>query len=269
MPVTDLVDRVNRKAMRSGEVVKAYSRWNELSAPERVLFERVSAEMKGQPILDIGVGGGRTTPGLLSISKDYTAIDNSDVMLATCRERFPGVKFLLMDARDMTAFDAQSFALVTFACNGIGMVNQEDRLKILREAYRVMRPGGIFLFSSHNRNCPDHDAGMVLPEFEMLPNTSLWKLAGDLAQFAYRASVRRRNYRRLSKQDIRTREYSIINDRCHDYSVMMYYITLQNQRLQLESIGFQRNAEAYDLDGHRIPDDGDTTGSSIMYLARK
>ena len=90
LETTDSVDRINRKAMRSGEAVAAYSRWNELSAPERVLFERVAAEMKGQPILDIGVGGGRTTPPLLSISKDYTGIDYSDGMLAACREKFPG-----------------------------------------------------------------------------------------------------------------------------------------------------------------------------------
>ena len=169
----------------------------------------------------------------------------------------------------MAAFDVQSFALVTFACNGLGMVNQEDRLKILREVYHVMQPGGIFLFSSHNQHCPDHDAGMVLPEFQLLPNTSLPKLARDFVQFAYRTWVSWRNYRRLSKYDIRTPEYSIINDRCHDYSVMTYYINLRNQRLQLESLGFQKDAEAYDLDGHRIPEDGDTTGSSIMYLARK
>jgi hypothetical protein len=46
-------------------------------------------------------------------------------------------------------------------------------------------------------------------------------------------------------------------------------IAHNQQRQQLETLGFQENADAYDLDGHRIPDDGDMSDSSIMYLARK
>ena len=264
-----LMDEINRRAMGSVEAVGAYAQWNELSTPERLLFERVSDEMRNQPILDIGVGGGRTTAPLLSISRDYTGIDYTEKMVASCQQRFPGVKFLLMDARDMAAFDAESFALVTFACNGLGMVNHEDRLKILDEVYRVLKRGGIFLFSNHNQHCPDHDAGMVLPDIQFSPNTSWPKLVGKFALVAYRTGVRWRNYKRFSRLDVRNPEYSIINDRCHDYSVMSYYINYKKQRQQLERLGFQKNAEAYDLDGHRIPDDGDTTDSSIMYLARK
>lgn len=253
--------------MGSGEAIEAYAQWNELSTPERLLFDRVSDEVRDQPILDIGVGGGRTTAPLLSISRNYIGIDYTEKMVAGCRQRFAGVKFLLMDARNM-AFAAASFALVLFACNGIGMVDHEDRLQILREVHRVLKPGGIFLFSNHNQHCPDHDAGMVLPDVQFAPDTSLPKLAGKFVKVAYRTSVRWRNYKRFSKLDVRTQEYSIINDRCHDYAVMSYYINHYQQRRQLEMFGFQKNVEAYDLDGHRIPDDGDTKDSSIMYLAR-
>jgi ubiquinone/menaquinone biosynthesis C-methylase UbiE len=269
LPSTYLIDAINHKAMLTPATISDYAGQDGLNPPERVLLARVSAEMKGQPILDIGVGGGRTTRHLLSISTDYTGIDYSDGMIAVCRRKFHGVKFLLMDARDMGAFAERSFGLVVFSCNGLGMVSHEDRLTILREVHRVLRPGGIFLFDSHNQRCAHHDAGMVFPELEVRLNASPAQLARRFARFAYDSVVRLRNYRRLSKQDVRLPEYSIINDRCHNYSVMLYYVNLQQQRAQLASIGFQRNAEAYDLDGNRIPDGGDTTDSSIMYLVRK
>jgi len=225
--------------------------------------------MKEQPILDIGVGGGRTTSHLLRLSTDYTGIDYSDLMLARCRKKYPGVRFLLMDARDMADFPSQSFALVVFSCNGLGMVSHQDRLKILGEVHRVMRPGGVFLVNAHNQNCPDHNVGMVLPDVQLPPNASFVRIARDLMRAAYLTGIRLWNYRRLSKQEIRLPEYSIINDRCHNYSVMLYYISLRNQRLQLARAGFQKDAEAYDLDGNPIPPGGDVTCSSIMYLARK
>jgi ubiquinone/menaquinone biosynthesis C-methylase UbiE len=95
------IDAINRKAMRSREAIEVYAHWNELSTPERLLFARVSNEMRNQPILDVGVGGGRTTAPLLSISRDYTGIDYTEKMLATCRLRFTGVKFLITDSSNM------------------------------------------------------------------------------------------------------------------------------------------------------------------------
>ena len=43
----------------------------------------------------------------------------------------------------------------------------------------------------------------------------------------------------------------------------------QSQRLRLESVGFEQDAEAYHLDGNHIPPGGEVTGSLIMYLVRK
>ena len=50
---------------------------------------------------------------------------------------------------------------------------------------------------------------------------------------------------------------------------MLYCISLRNQRLQLEKVGFQKEIEAYDLDGNPIPPGGDVTCSSIMLLGSK
>lgn len=269
MTGSDPIDDINHRAMLSAKAVTEYSWQDQLSPPERVLVDRLSAEMKDQPILDMGVGGGRTTAHLLAVSKDYTGIDYSDGMLGTCQRKHPGVKFLLMDARDMAAFPTGSFALALFSCNGIGMVSHADRLKILAEVHRVLRPGGAFLVSSHNTNCPDHDAGLALPEFPTVSMTKPVRAAKALLRYALDSGLRVRNYRRLSKQEIRVPDYSIINDRSQDYGVMLHYISLRKQREQLASVGFAPNAEAYDLHGNQIRDGADTSDSSIMYLARK
>ena len=58
-----------------------------------------------------------------------------------------------------------------------------------------------------------------------------------------------------------------MNDICHNYGVMLYYITLAQQRRQLEDTGFLPNAVAFDCRGRRIADD--TTLDSMALIARK
>ena len=91
-----IVDAVNRRTMLSRDGVNTYS-W----------------QSEGQPVLDLGVGGG-----------DYTGLDYSEPMLAICRKKYPGQRLLPGDAREMPQFPDASFAFVFFSCNGIGMVDQ-------------------------------------------------------------------------------------------------------------------------------------------------
>ena len=65
----------------------------------------------------------------------------------------------------------------------------------------------------------------------------------------------------------RSPEYSIINDVFYDYATMMYYISLEAQRRQLEAIGFRSEAPAFDLSGRIIH--SDTTDNTLTFLARK
>jgi len=267
--MSQVLETLNRSTMRSPSVVADYSTMEALTPPERVAITRAWNAIGDGAILDIGVGAGRTTPHLHALSSSYTGIDYSDEMIATCRRKFPGIRILHMDARDMSAFADGEFALAVFSCNGIGMVDHEGRMRILREVYRVLRPGGYFVMNSHNRDSPDYSAGMVLPDFQFRPGEGIARVARRIARFLWHTATRVRNYRRNSRNEIRGQEYSIINDRCHDYGVMLYYITLENQRKQLVSVGFQEDVEAYDQDGLLVTDGAVCTDSSILYLARK
>ncbi|MDR7067587.1 ubiquinone/menaquinone biosynthesis C-methylase UbiE [Pseudoxanthomonas japonensis] len=263
--MSESIDRINRKTMTTASVVDHYARPWELSRAEQATFDQVAALAKDQPILDLGVGGGRTVPALRRISEDYLGIDYSQGMVDACRQRFPDVRFEFADARALSNVADASIFLAVFSCNGIGMVSHADRLLILREVQRVLRPGGYFVFSTHNRNSPEFKRGFLFPPFDWSFNPL--RLAVRSLRFTGETVQRMRNRRQHHPHEIHTEDYSVINDVCHHYSTMLYYLTLEKQRQQLVDAGFEADAEAYDLSGARVQDG--TTDDSIALIARK
>jgi len=260
-----VIDSINMRTMRSSAAVSTYTHSEGLTPVEQVALGRVAAAARGKPILDIGFGGGRTVDPLLAISTDYLGIDYCQEMVDACRRKHPGVRLQLADARDLSQLQPDSIALAVFSCNGIGMVSHADRLVILAQVHRVLRPGGAFVFSTHNQDCPDHLAGFRFPRFEYSRNPA--RILVRSARFCAQTLIRLRNRRRFHRQDVRTPAYSMINDVCHHYGTMLYYISLAHQREQLEQIGFQPDADAFDRAGNPIT--GECRDSSITLIARK
>ena len=60
-------------------------------------------------------------------------------------------------------------------------------------------------------------------------------------------------------------EYAIINDKCHSYSTMLYYITRANQCKQLEAIGFDEAILTIDQSGCAF--ENETLEDAIFYVA--
>lgn len=105
----------------------------------------------GDTILDLGMGGGRTTPPLLAKASRYVGVDYSQSMVEACRKKFPALEFYCEDASDLKRFDDRSFDVVVFSFNGIDHIRTvESRALCMREVSRVLRPDGRFIFSSHN-----------------------------------------------------------------------------------------------------------------------
>jgi SAM-dependent methyltransferase len=101
-------------------------------------------------VLDLGCGAGRTTAGLAARGFQVVAIDLSRGLLGEARRRYPGLDFREMDATRLTLLDG-SFDAALFSYNGVDCIYPvAARERCLAEVYRVLRPGGIFLFSSHN-----------------------------------------------------------------------------------------------------------------------
>src|SRR5205807_1174027 len=101
-------------------------------------------------VLDIGCGAGRTTVELAQKGYIVKAIDLAPALLAVVRQRAPESSPEIMNATEL-AFPEATFDAVIFSFNGIDCVfPQSDRLKVFAEVRRVLRPGGVFYYSSHN-----------------------------------------------------------------------------------------------------------------------
>jgi len=70
-------------------IVKSYLNDNELQPPEKNVFSKLANFFKDGYVLDIGVGGGRTTKYLQNKVGKYIGIDYSKKMIEACRNRFP------------------------------------------------------------------------------------------------------------------------------------------------------------------------------------
>lgn len=236
----------NAQAYQDPGIVESYRTEETLQAPEIVILQRVAPTVAGRPVLDIGVGAGRTTPHLLALSRDYTALDYSPAMVGLARERFPGVRIVHGDVRDLSAFPAGHFALVVFSFNGLDYISHADRLTALGQMRARLAPGGWLVFSTHNRDA----------HFQ----------ARDATRHPVRALVRRwRNWTRR-RAEIRTDEYAILNDAAHNNRLMTYYIRLERQREQLLTLGPWTELRAFDIEGHEV--DEDPASPWITWLAR-
>lgn len=138
------------------DVVREYASLEFLLPPEQVILDVWAPRLPRARMLDIGVGGGRTTLHFVDRVAEYVGIDCSQAMIAACTSRFgdrlrAGVSFLVADARDLGAFDAESFDVVLFAFQGLDSLSDHgERLGALAEIHRVLAPGGVFAFSSSN-----------------------------------------------------------------------------------------------------------------------
>ncbi|MBS1850859.1 MAG: class I SAM-dependent methyltransferase [Acidobacteria bacterium] len=125
-----------------------YANLNYLTPCEKEIF---TLHLKpGMSILDLGVGGGRTTPYLSSLAGRYVGVDYAPAMVQVCREKFPRLRFEEADAADLSRFASGAFDAVVFSFNGLDVLAVEQRQRCLAECRRVLRSGGVFIFSSHN-----------------------------------------------------------------------------------------------------------------------
>jgi len=136
------------------DVVAEYASFEFLFGSERRLLAELDAEPARGAVLDVGVGGGRTTEGLAQRARSYVGVDVSAPMVEACRRRFDGaalpLHFAVADARRLP-FDAATFDLILFSFNGLDVVGGDgDRARVLLELRRVGRPGARIAFSSSN-----------------------------------------------------------------------------------------------------------------------
>jgi SAM-dependent methyltransferase len=133
------------------------------------------------------------------------------------------------------------------------MVDHQGRLAILQEVRRVLSPGGVFFFSTFNRNSADYTSGFRFPRLPFTANPV--KLGVRLLRFASETAFRFYNRMRYRRHEVRLPDYAIRNDVYHHYRTMLYYISIEAQHKQLRDAGYAGQAVAFDMNGNVVGED--------------
>jgi ubiquinone/menaquinone biosynthesis C-methylase UbiE len=219
---------LNQTTYTAPHIVNYYAQLNKLQPAEQAVFNLLEQQGLELKMLDIGVGGGRTTQHFSKITSEYIGTDYSAQMISACRHRFAAssqtMQFEVCDARDMSQFEDNSFDFILFSFNGIDYASHLDRLKIFQEISRVGKPGSYFFFSSHNLQGLES-------EFEIKNHISLnpLKTYVNLVMFA----LLRFFNRSYTLTQIEAADFAIIRDESHNFQLQTYYIRPKQQIHQL------------------------------------
>ena len=246
---------IDHKTLYNTESIsKDYAARDYLEPAERAVIEILDSSISSMKMLDMGVGGGRTTKYFAPLVLNYTGADYAPAMVNACIEKYgDDYFFITCDARDMEELSDNSFDFVLFSFNGIDSFSHEDRVSSLKEIHRVLRPGGYYCFSSHNLNwngLPDLFSLKQVKKIAQAGKSDTDEGKKDLKEqvdrgfrSAYkvaRLSILNRSFRMkdyISK--LRKSERGHIYDNSLNGKAKVYYITKDEQIRQLKTAGFK------------------------------
>lgn len=246
--------------------VRYYAERQQLLFGEEALLRSACGHITGKRVLDVGVGAGRTTPHLMSLEPAaYVGVDYSSNMVENCRGRFPALDFRVADARAMPEFDDGSFDFILFSWNGIDSVDYEGREQVVREAFRLLSPGGMFAFSSANgRNLPPRPW-----TFTAIRNMGLRPRLKSVLHGFIQWCAGMIHFLRLLPREISHEDYSIRVDQAHNFQLLRCLVTPAQQARQLTREGFIR-VTAIDREGAvHDTEDAAFTSCPVCYTCLK
>jgi len=103
--------------------------------------------LKGKSVICIGCGTGEECEHLKSLGADkVVGIDISKGLIEVAKKNFPKIDFYVIDMEEIS-LPPSSF---DFAYSSLTLHYVEDWTKTLNSIYKVLRPGGVLLFSTHH-----------------------------------------------------------------------------------------------------------------------
>jgi SAM-dependent methyltransferase len=243
----------------TGGLLRRYG-GRKLRPAETVLFDRHREALSGT-VLELGCGGGRLTSHLVGLSDSVTGVDLASAMVAHCRRAYPQASFRQGDLRDLSAFESESWDAIVAGFAVIDVLSDEERQTFFDEAHRLVRPSGLLIFSSHNFSC----APLLRGPLRSINATNPVSFASQVL----RLPRSMRNRRRLLPFQQVCADHAILNDPAHDFSLLHYYITRDEQDRQLARHGFELR-ECLRLDGEPVgPGDPAEGWDELHYAATR
>jgi len=242
----------------SESISDEYAKRDYLEGAESAIIEKFGNRFKEMNMLDMGVGGGRTTKYFAPLAGSYIGTDYAPNMIAKCKIRYKDkYYFMESDVRSMKMFGSSMFDFVLFSYNGIDSFNHEDRLAALKEIRRVLRSNGYFYFSSHNLNWKNLSDIFNLKLGKIGANKkndsgNFIRLLGSNIKSGFkkvRLNVLNRSlHRKDFIQRLRKNQKGLLFDNSLNGKASVYYITRAEQIRQLEDAGF-KNITTYSRNG--------------------
>jgi ubiquinone/menaquinone biosynthesis C-methylase UbiE len=250
----------NEAVYHSKSVLEFYTEYSGLNKPELTIFNILKSKLPNMSMLDIGVGGGRTTEYFGLTAKRYIGVDYSNDMISICEKKFHDhlskISFQVADARRLP-FSNNSFDFVLFSFNGLDYVGAKDRIKILYEINRVTKNSGYFCFSSHNLNSASR-------YFSFHRSLNPIKIFNEIKRIMSIRFYNRDKWKTLRNADLKAP--IMFNDGAQKFFLNTYYITPSNQIMQLEESGFS-NIQVFGLsDGKEVTCPNHLFGITDFYL---
>ncbi len=242
----------------SESIFGEYAKRDYLEGAESAIIEKFRSMFKEMDMLDMGVGGGRTTKYFAPLVRSYIGADYAPNMIAKCKIRYKDkYYFVKSDVRSMNMFGNSMFDFVLFSYNGIDSFSHEDRLTALKEIRRVLRSNGYFYFSSHNLNWENLSDLFSFKSDKT--GTDINNSSGDSIRFfghniksgfkKVRLNILNRSlHRKDFVQRLRENQKGLLFDSSLNGKASIYYITRAEQIRQLEDAGF-KNITTYSRNG--------------------
>lgn len=142
---TELMNRFYDGVTEDARLLK--SRHGQLEYVTTMHFIRKHAQ-KDARIIEIGAGTGRYSVALAKEGFDVTAVELAErnyEVLKSRAEGFSNLKAYRGDALDLSRFSDDAFDLTLLLGPMYHLYDEESRMKALREAIRVTRPGGVLI----------------------------------------------------------------------------------------------------------------------------
>jgi SAM-dependent methyltransferase len=216
-------------------VVATYATRRGITAGEVRVLGECWPNIRDGNVLDIGVGTGRTIPYLAPFAAGYVGIDPMPNMIIESRRQHLNRDLQLADARDLP-FPDRTFSFVFFSFCGIDYVDPAERPRILAEVHRVLAPGGVFAYSTHNLASRGSRSRFEIerPSLSISPIRTCVRIARALVGTVQGY----RSYRRLAPHERRGDDVAVLNDGAHQYSMLTCYVTQGHEIGALAAAGF-------------------------------
>ncbi len=140
------IQSYNQNAERWAGLQKSNRRLAHNYIEKPAMFQLLPESLEGQKILCVGSGSGEECFTLQQKGAEVIGLDAAQELVKIAKRQFYGIEFIVGD-QEALPFEAESFDIVF---SSLTIHYSDDWSKVLAECYRVLKPGGILVFSTHH-----------------------------------------------------------------------------------------------------------------------